>query len=218
MLPVLGAVAVALTRVDAGAYRFVTGEDALLEWLQFAAYAAGCAFALLIGRTLLRVRRHGAAVLYFLFALGCFFVGGEEIAWGQRLFGLETPEGLEAINRQREITAHNISTAQTVFNLLMLTVGFYGSVGAWVIRRRSSGTRGGSLDLFVPPLFLTAAFFVLFAYKLTRFTVASEPRYTVVVFGEWPEFCLAAALALFAALNWRRLRGEAKLELSPRPA
>jgi hypothetical protein len=33
----------------------------------------------------------------------------EEISWGQRLLGLETPEAIARVNRQREINIHNLS-------------------------------------------------------------------------------------------------------------
>ena len=203
-LPLLGALVVALTRVDDGLFSFLTSEDSLLEWLQFAAFATASLFGLLLARALLRAGRLLPAAAYLLFAFGCFFSGGEEIAWGQRLLGLETPEDLARINDQGEITAHNISTALTVFNTLMLVVGLYGAV-AWAMRTRA-GRHVRTFDLFVPPFFLAPAFFVLFAYRLIRFTVLPEPVHTVVVLGEWPEFCLAFALAAFALLGWRRAR------------
>ena len=46
----------------------------------------------------------------FFFLLGClFFLGfGEEISWGQRIFGFETPELLNEINAQQETNIHNL--------------------------------------------------------------------------------------------------------------
>lgn len=42
------------------------------------------------------------------FAVLMFLVGGEEISWGQRIFGIETPESLSAVNLQDEFNIHNI--------------------------------------------------------------------------------------------------------------
>lgn len=42
------------------------------------------------------------------FAVLMFLVGGEEISWGQRLFGIGTPESLGAVNVQDEFNIHNI--------------------------------------------------------------------------------------------------------------
>ncbi|MFQ4138299.1 hypothetical protein PGN35_018475 [Nodosilinea sp. PGN35] len=42
------------------------------------------------------------------FAVLMFLVGGEEISWGQRIFGIVTPESLNAVNVQNEFNIHNI--------------------------------------------------------------------------------------------------------------
>ena len=42
-------------------------------------------------------------------ALGSLFLFLEEISWGQRIFGLETPKWLMEINEQKEINLHNVS-------------------------------------------------------------------------------------------------------------
>jgi H+/Cl- antiporter ClcA len=38
-----------------------------------------------------------------------FFGAGEEISWGQRILGFETPESLSQVNRQEEFNLHNLS-------------------------------------------------------------------------------------------------------------
>ncbi len=45
---------------------------------------------------------------YLALALLFLFGAGEEISWGQRIFGFATPESLAEINKQDEITIHNI--------------------------------------------------------------------------------------------------------------
>jgi hypothetical protein len=46
---------------------------------------------------------------WFLLLAIVFFVGaGEEISWGQRVFGFQTPDVLSKINVQHEFTLHNI--------------------------------------------------------------------------------------------------------------
>ena len=47
-------------------------------------------------------------IFLFLFAILLFFYSMEEISWGQRIFDLQTPEALKAINYQDEINIHNI--------------------------------------------------------------------------------------------------------------
>ncbi len=51
-----------------------------------------------------------------------FVVGMEEISWGQRLFNIATPDALEQINIQNELTLHNIwSISLTTFPALFVT-------------------------------------------------------------------------------------------------
>ncbi len=68
-------------------------------------------------------------ILFFVFF---FFVGGEEISWGQRLFNFSTPEKLSEINKQSEFTLHNIEFFDVFWggqyrclSLIVLTVGFF---------------------------------------------------------------------------------------------
>jgi len=205
LLPLVGSVLVVVARADKAVFRAVADEDRLLEWLQFVGFAAASVFALACAWRLRRQGRRTLALAYLLFALGCFFIAGEEIAWGQRLLGFGTPETLERINDQEEVTVHNINSVQNRANAVFLLVGLYASVGAWLIRRRVPVRASDALDLLVPPLFLTAAFFVIFVYKLLRYTLFPESGFTITQVGEWPEFCLALGFSAHAFLVWRRL-------------
>lgn len=84
-----------------------TEEDGLLEWLTVLGYlVAAIVFA---GLAINSLRKREPVVWFLiLLTLGCIFVAGEEISWGQRLFGLKTPELLAEVNYQNELTLHNI--------------------------------------------------------------------------------------------------------------
>lgn len=63
-------------------------------------------------------------------ALLMFVFMGEEISWGQRIFGFSTPEGLAAINAQHEFNIHNIEFVNTFMggkyrylSIMMITTG-----------------------------------------------------------------------------------------------
>lgn len=83
-------------------------EDGLVEY--------GTAVALLVSslilfRHALNMRGKAAKLavgLTFFYAFLFFFGAGEEISWGQRIFGWETSEAMKEINRQDETTIHNI--------------------------------------------------------------------------------------------------------------
>ena len=53
---------------------------------------------------------------YFFLLLGLFFLfcAGEEISWGQRLLGIETPEFVEKENAQKEFNFHNLYIFQDI--------------------------------------------------------------------------------------------------------
>ena len=55
------------------------------------------------------------------FFLLFFFGAGEEISWGQRLIGFETPDSLKEINRQDEVTLHNIRVGDLDINKLIFS-------------------------------------------------------------------------------------------------
>lgn len=205
---VVGSVVVALTRAYKPLFELLTNEDALLEWTQFALFLGSAIAALAVGIRLWRSGARLPAALYLLFGVGLIFVAGEEIAWGQRLFDFGTPEGLRAINRQNEVTIHNIQAeggfdVLALFNAGMMLLGGYAAVAPWTPPGRRARGRG---RLFVPPLMLTTWFAIIFVYRAIRFTVWPEPPHPVVVYGEWAEFTLAFGLAAFLVLLHRRLR------------
>jgi hypothetical protein len=205
----VGVVAIVLARAHKPLFRFVTNEDSVLEWPQFIGFAAAFIFALACAWRFKKVGRPLLALAYLAFGLGCFFIAGEEIAWGQRIFGYGTPEGLEEINEQKEVTVHNIDVVQQFTNGVYLLAGLYGSIGAWIVRWRWRHRPSELVDLLMPPLFLTAAFFVMFVYKFLRLGFFRESGFTVTRAGEWAEFCLALGFFAFACLQWVRLRGPA---------
>ncbi|MCU1378634.1 MAG: putative Pectate lyase [Acidimicrobiales bacterium] len=205
--PLVAAVAVAATILDRPTFRWLTAEDSLLEWAQFACYLGAAVVGAWVAlRLVLRKGPRAGVVLFALFALACFFIAGEEIAWGQRILGLDTPEALEAINHQGEITAHNISAIQGLFNVGFLIAGLFGAFSPWFLRRWRNGARPELVALVVPPLYLSSWFFVVAAYKGLRMAFFPNPRFLVVKYGELPELCMAAALLLLALAAARLLR------------
>jgi hypothetical protein len=207
LLPFVGAIALVLARAHKPLFRFLTSENSVLEWPQFVGFAAASIFALACAWRLRKAGRPLPALAFLAFGIGCIFGAGEEIAWGQHIFGFGTPERLEEINEQEEVTVHNINSVQRLTNSAYLIAGLYGSIGAWIVRWRD---RPGELvELLMPPLFLTSAFFVMFGYKFLRFTFFPESGFTVTRTGEWAEFCLALGFFAFACLQWVRLRGPA---------
>ena len=89
---------------------FVAREDGVVEYLGAICFLAA---AVLFGMASVRAHRHASlskahVLVLGLFALLCLFACGEEVSWGQRIFGIATPEWLQSANYQGELNLHNI--------------------------------------------------------------------------------------------------------------
>ncbi|GAA0909273.1 hypothetical protein [Pseudonocardia zijingensis] len=116
-------VAVGLSLTAPGTYRELIREDGPVEaasalWWFLAAVIA-------LGALLLPVVRRARSVLAYG-ALAAFFVvsGGEEISWGQRIFGFAGPDAVVEINKQHETNLHNIGSISVYANLFLLLTLF----------------------------------------------------------------------------------------------
>lgn len=199
-------------------FNVVTAEDSVLEWPQFVfALAAGLMF-IWAGVLLVRKGEWVAGAAYLLIGVCGLFVAGEEISWGQRIFGWVEPASLSAINHQNELNVHNIRPVQRAFGFVVLFASMYG-VGAPLLASfvEALRARGPLRFLMVPPLFLLPAFLMPFGYRLFRVLIWPGTNALVVTFGEGPELCLYFGLMLFAALNLRRMRQEQPAP-APKPA
>lgn len=197
----LGVPATLAIRPDRALFDFLTREDSVFEWMQFAGYALAAVLGAVAAR---RFWSSGEAWLgraFVLFALGNAFVAGEEISWGQRIFGWGTPADID--NDQRETTLHNAKHVLPLFNGAMLLIGLYGFAAPWLVRRIPARSLPTWARVVVPPLFLSPAFFVMFGYKLARFTAFRQPTFTAQRFGEYAELCLALALGTYGVLAVR---------------
>ncbi|WP_338550126.1 hypothetical protein [Roseovarius phycicola] len=100
-------VAIYFISTDYFSLRFAA-EDGLVEYGTAICLFVACLILLRNGFALRGKATKLAVGLTFFYALAFFFGAGEEISWGQRIFGWETSEAMKAINRQDETTLHNI--------------------------------------------------------------------------------------------------------------
>lgn len=110
--PVLLLVILPVRLLDPQAYStWVDGELGLIELLTPVLAGAGAVVGL---RLVLAMRRAEAGraltVWVALVTLACVYFAGEELSWGQHLFGWETPESIGRLNDQRETNLHNVSS------------------------------------------------------------------------------------------------------------
>ncbi len=87
---------------------WMTREDGFLEWLTVIALFSS---ALVCWQRCWAFRQYANGIFAACSAVygAVFFFGmGEEISWGQRLLGIETPEFLAKANAQKEMNLHNL--------------------------------------------------------------------------------------------------------------
>jgi hypothetical protein len=189
VLPLAGAVLLAVVARNDDAFRLVVREDGPLEWAQVILYLA---LVVLVVRSLRdaswRGRRIETLVLVGLGLVAVVTIG-EELSWAQRVIGFDTPE-LAARNRQGELTIHNDARIEHLMYVGLLGIGLYGLVTPLLVPTRSP---------LVPPRSLLACFGVAAAYYAFRLAFLERPSYVQAKFSEWPEACLALALLLWCA-------------------
>ena len=103
-------------------------EDGVVEWLTVFGLALGvgvCVFRVI------KLYAHRARLFTLataLLALMLFFVAGEEISWGQRIFGVDTPEWFKVYNLQQETNIHNLTIHGKEIRQPIFTYGLGGAM------------------------------------------------------------------------------------------
>lgn len=109
-------------------------EDGPVETATFACFAAGAGCALVAA---LRFRSLGRpAVAAAVLAAVLFVAAGEEVSWGQRLFGVDTPDAFVDGNTQDELNLHNLDGLQNKAIVAQLAVAICGLLLPRLLRQR----------------------------------------------------------------------------------
>jgi hypothetical protein len=98
-----------LLHQDQEAFLVWIREDGLVEWLTFVELLIMSAYSFIVARAFSRSEPGSPAKRVWLF-LGFLVLFGamEEISWGQRVFGIESPAWFLKHNKQGEINVHNL--------------------------------------------------------------------------------------------------------------
>ena len=99
--------------LDESVVHSLTQEDGLFEYSTAISFLVASIVAFILfakstaGNSLSRfpIRRN---IFYLLLAVLFFFGAGEELSWGQRLVGFDTPGSIRAQNVQEELNIHNL--------------------------------------------------------------------------------------------------------------
>lgn len=108
----------------------LTVEDSVIEWSSALLFAvSGIAFLLAARRSSYLSGSGNKWLYFFIICWGLLMLvfAGEEISWGQRVFGFSTPEAVESVNVQKEFNLHNLGVLQsakyTLLSLMMFVTG-----------------------------------------------------------------------------------------------
>lgn len=209
-LPFMVAVAgVGTGLISKDLYKWFTGEDRFAENLQVGFYALTLVLSLVITRRLWKTGQKGTAFLYFGLILGLVFMIGEELSWGQRMLGVETPESLKAINKQQETNLHNIYGVGDTFKWIQLLVGAYGTILPLVLLHPTIlGSYRKTVSMLVPHYTLIPFFLLLFIWRIYRNFFEPPQKYYFAIqdYNEVMELVLAIGLFLFMIFHIRRLK------------
>lgn len=84
----------------------INREDGMIEYTSALLLILAAGYAGYTG--LFAATRPASRGFHLFLALLFFAMCGEEISWGQRIFGFETPESLSGLNVQNEVNLHNM--------------------------------------------------------------------------------------------------------------
>ncbi len=174
------------------AYIWATYEDLVGEWAQTYFFLAATILSALAAFQKSRYRWFFAVL-----TLACCYVVLEEISWGQRIFGFDTPDYLKARNLQGEANLHNLFTGphKTLLKDLISMCMALGLVAfglvypAMLAARWKLAVWADRIGVAAPPLFLWP-FFTLAAFFELKPLSFNE--------AEIAELLVAAALAIFS--------------------
>lgn len=210
LLPVVTSLIILVLQVNRSIFRFLLEEDGPVEWLTTICFILAGFTAIRIAFNRFRTEHIWQAVLFIGVAAVMFFAGGEEVSWGQRVFGWETPQELLDVNDQGETNLHNIGIFLDITNLAMFATGLYGTF-AYVANRslRFSRFWDQADYLFVPPFFLATYFLPILIFRIVRVTIFTESNFTLNRLAEWSEMVVALGILLFLWLAFLRVTSPA---------
>ncbi len=167
-MPLLIVASLVLYLVDRELYLSLSFEDFVVEW----ATAIVLVLAAVVSWRIARQTKGTGSRRYLFFAvLGVllFMAAFEEISWGQRIFGIATPDFWSLHNDQHELNLHN--TFQTLTGLrtrIVVGIGLlcYGGILPLAMRLPGVARLVARLSVPVPPLWLAPSFILAFPLML----------------------------------------------------
>lgn len=167
----------------------ISREDNIVENLQFFTLLIATFFSAKIALKLVKRKAMTIALIFSIISAGLFFISGDEISWGQRLFGLETPTVIAQYNAQQELSWHNLVQVGNLPTYAYIFIGFYGSF-FWLFKPL---LKHSSVLMLIVPRQLFFYFFVPLLFQI-RFIIGNHH---LGVWAEPSELILYMGTALY---------------------
>ena len=150
--------------LDESVVHSLTQEDGLFEYSTAISFLVASIVAFILfakstaGNSLCRfpIRRN---IYYLLLAVLFFFGAGEELSWGQRLVGFDTPGSIRAQNVQEELNIHNLE---------------------FLDRRSAAASRDSTLLVFLTVDRMFAIFWLTYCFLIPTISYILEPVAAVI--------------------------------------
>lgn len=209
VLPIFVAmVGVILALTSKELYVLFTREDGIAEDLQVTLYVFSLLLCLRITWRRWQAGERLIAFLYLGLNLGFIFLIGEEISWGQRIFGWQTTATLAEVNRQGETNLHNINGVEGAFRWVELLMGLFGTLLPILLARWTPTLRWQKLSsAIIPHYSLVPYFFMLLPWRFYRIFLEhpEKHRFAIAEYSEVIELIIALAFFFFLVFQVRKL-------------
>ena len=108
-------------------------EDHTVEWFTVLGLLLGSFVSLGRFFRLFKRRSWWFLAVTFLLGLFLFFAAGEEISWGQRIFGIRSSEFFNQNNAQGETNLHNLQVNGVKLNKIIFTYGLGAAMALYLL-------------------------------------------------------------------------------------
>jgi len=193
-------------------FRIIMKEDSIMEYSTAFFYLIASIFGAFLAVRFLKQKKYLVGISYIILSLGMFFVFGEEISWGQRIFDIPTFGYFRGHNMQNENTIHNLSISS--FRFFMHLIGYYGSF-SWILLLLGIKKFRFILNpYFIPKWYLMSYFIPIIIRHLKRLYIKPDYNiwYELFLRSEEPaEFLLSIGFFLFVFINFFRENSNSNL-------
>jgi hypothetical protein len=142
------------TDPDFFTYRYMM-EDGEIEYATVGLLLASCVLVVIRWFRLHRYKSFKFSLVSILVVVAFFFVAGEEVSWGQRIFDIQTTEYFKQHNAQGEMNLHNIVVGDVkvnklVFGVILTTLILVYIVAVPILYRRVSYIKNLLDNWYIP--------------------------------------------------------------------